>query len=182
MGWNIYILGGILKILGICGSPRKGNTETILKTILESAKEKGAEYELLLLKDIKMNHCAGCSVCNDTRECVIVDDMGEIIKKVEEADLILFGSPTYFDDVSGIMKDFIDRLHPEYKKKALKGKKFAIAVIGLADEESVGRTAETIKIFGELMEMDFVGQIVITGDKIQENLDKLKEFGEKISK
>ncbi len=67
-----------MRLLGICGSPRKGNTEWMLARVLESAREAGAETELVLLrqKDIKL--CRGCLTCEVGRnrkpgECVIKD-------------------------------------------------------------------------------------------------------------
>ena len=39
-----------MKILGISGSPRKGNTEWMLDKLLEITAQDGAEVELLLLR------------------------------------------------------------------------------------------------------------------------------------
>jgi multimeric flavodoxin WrbA len=37
-----------MQILGICGSPRKGNTEWMLTTVLDAATDGGADYMGLL--------------------------------------------------------------------------------------------------------------------------------------
>ena len=41
-----------MRVMGVCGSPRKGNTEWMLHKVLESARAEGAETELVLLRDM----------------------------------------------------------------------------------------------------------------------------------
>jgi len=48
-----------MKVLGICGSPRKGNTEWMLDTILKSFAVKGAETEIILLRKKNVKTCKG---------------------------------------------------------------------------------------------------------------------------
>jgi multimeric flavodoxin WrbA len=86
-----------MKILGICGSPRKGNTEFLLRKALKAAREKGAETELILLREKRVEHCDGCSKCEKTGECHIRDDMQEIYNKLEDADAIVLASPNYYE-------------------------------------------------------------------------------------
>ena len=40
-----------MKVVGVCGSPRKGNTEWMLRKLLERAAEAGADTELILLRE-----------------------------------------------------------------------------------------------------------------------------------
>lgn len=56
-------------------------------------------------------------------KCVIKDDMKEIVEKMLSSELIIFGVPNYFDNVTGLFKNFIDRLHPLYKSHLLEHKK-----------------------------------------------------------
>lgn len=111
-----------MKLLAICGSPRKGgNTEILLNEALKGAEEKGAETELVLLAEKNIKFCAGCDDCGFP--CKIRDDMDEIFKKLVAADIIIIGTPVYYCNVSGTLKNFMDRCtcltHPELK---LKGK------------------------------------------------------------
>ena len=87
-----------MRLLAVCGSPRKGNTEWMLTKLLDAAREAGAETELILLrqKDIKL--CRGCLTCEVGRDrkpgvCVIKDDMAPLLPKMLEADGIVFGTP-----------------------------------------------------------------------------------------
>ncbi|MBW1679626.1 MAG: flavodoxin family protein [Deltaproteobacteria bacterium] len=106
-----------VKILGICGSPRKGgNTEYALKQALEAAMESGnVETEFLGLAGKNIAPCTGCSVCmiklDPERFCFGCkeDDLQPVIKKCIEADAIIIGSPVYLWGIPSNLKAFIDR-------------------------------------------------------------------------
>ena len=95
-------------ILGICGSARKtGNTATLLKEVLQST---GMKSELIFLSDLVIGFCTGCLSCRQNRGiCVKKDDMQGLIEKLLAARALVFGSPNYYYDVSGLMKNMIDR-------------------------------------------------------------------------
>jgi multimeric flavodoxin WrbA len=48
----------IMKVIGICGSPRRGNTEWMLNKLLERMAMNGAETELILLRKKNINFVA----------------------------------------------------------------------------------------------------------------------------
>ena len=105
-----------MKILLINGSPlgEKSNTKVLTDAFLEGASEFGALSETVYLKDKNINPCRGCMSCwlKTPGKCVYNDDMPELIKKIIQSDVIVFGSPLYFFNFTGIMKDFVDRLMP----------------------------------------------------------------------
>ena len=105
-----------MKILAVNGSPRgaKGNTERILQPFLAGAREAGAETEVVYLKGKKINHCLGCFTCwiKTPGVCVHKDDMPPLLEKLEAADVVIFATPLYVFTVSGLMKDFMDRMIP----------------------------------------------------------------------
>ena len=105
-----------MKILAINGSPRgrRSNTDRILQPFLEGAREAGAETETVYLKDLKINHCLGCFTCwtKTPGVCVHKDDMAALLPKVRQADAMVYATPLYVFTVSGLMKDFMDRLLP----------------------------------------------------------------------
>ncbi|MDW7649843.1 MAG: flavodoxin family protein [Bacillota bacterium] len=114
-----------MKILAINGSHRKGkNTAEMLKTALAEAEALGAETELVELMDYTIKECISCNKCLSKAECSITDDdMNELYQKLLAADGILIGSPVYFSNVTGRLKDFIDRSRPLHMvKNALDGK------------------------------------------------------------
>ena len=174
-----------MKIIAICGSPRKGNTEFILKRILTKAEELGARTELVLLREKRIEFCNGCLNCDSTGECNIRDDMQIIYPKLKEADLIIFGSPNYFSNVSGMMKNFIDRMHPFYKDSKLKGKKIVGVVVGASNKiEAIEKSINCIKAASDLLNMSFVGDLYLIARDFQdiennpESIQKIDEFAE----
>lgn len=101
-----------MKILGIVGSKRKkGNTSALVQEAIRAAQKEGAETKLIFLSDYSIKDCMGCEGCKDTYKCVINDDMQKIYPLLLEADGIILGSPTYFYNISGDMKTFIDRCY-----------------------------------------------------------------------
>lgn len=97
-----------MKLLGICGSRREeSNTNKLVKKVAEASQ---CEFELICLSNCDIRPCKGCSMCMmNEGKCVIDDDMQEIYEKLMEADGLIIGAPTYFMDVSGSVKDLIDR-------------------------------------------------------------------------
>lgn len=120
-------IGGKIKIIGVCGSPREGNTKFMLETVLGASN---ADCELVMLKDKKIDPCRACGGCFHSHECAVNDDMRELYEKLAAADAIVMGSPAYFGNVSGLMKNFIDRCLPLYLAEKLKGKKAALLSVG----------------------------------------------------
>ncbi len=108
-----------MKILAINGSPRgaKGNTERILQPFLTGAREAGAETEVVYLKGKKIEHCLGCFSCwaKTPGVCVHKDDMPELLEKLRTVDMVIFATPLYIYTVSGLMKDFMDRMIPNIR-------------------------------------------------------------------
>ena len=75
-----------LKILSICGSPRKGNSEAILYRLKEILERKGLKNEIILLREKNIQRCRGCvEYCNRNLKCYQKDDMAEIMKKNDQS-------------------------------------------------------------------------------------------------
>jgi multimeric flavodoxin WrbA len=98
--------------LGLVGSYRKGgNTDVLVRKVLEGAGNQGFETTCLYLPDYQIRDCNGCEGCRKSARCVVQDDMQKLYPLLEEADGLVIGSPTYFYNVTGIMKNFLDRLY-----------------------------------------------------------------------
>ncbi len=149
-----------MKVLGINSSPRKGNSQKMLEEILRGARDAGAETELVLLRELKIRHCNGCDACIETKECGIKDDFQEIAEKMEQADAIVLSTPNYFDNMSGLMKDLVDRSNCLYARKSLKGKNGFAAISGGGQKSSLKKCLETIKSFYAHQFMDFKGAVL----------------------
>jgi multimeric flavodoxin WrbA len=99
--------------LAINGSPRKGgNTETLLKTVLNELKEANWETELVKIGGTPIRGCLACGKCfeNKDNECITKKDkFNEFFSKMLKADAVILGSPTYFAAVSADLKALIER-------------------------------------------------------------------------
>lgn len=99
-----------MKVLAIVSTKRKnGLISKITLKVLEGAQSTGHETELINLYDYKIDYCRGCWGCNKKGVCLINDDFNSIFKKVKAANILILSSPTYWSNVSGIMKSFFDR-------------------------------------------------------------------------
>jgi multimeric flavodoxin WrbA len=99
-----------MKILAICGSPRKGNTYSALNFIKDSYPD--IDFKVLQLNDMDFQQCKGCYVCIKLGEhkCPVKDDRDRIIKEMLFADGIILATPVYSHMISAIMKIFFERL------------------------------------------------------------------------
>lgn len=126
-----------MKILSVCGSPRRGNSEAVLNRLKEILQKKGAKNEIILLREKSIQRCNGCvEYCNKNLECRKKDDMPAILERMRKSDRYVFISPNYFNMPSGLFKDFIDRCSVLYTKTYFTGKnelsdrKAAVIVVG----------------------------------------------------
>ena len=105
-----------MKITVFNGSPHaeRGNTHIMVEAFLEGARAAGAETENVFLSHKTIHHCAGCFACwlKTPGKCAIRDDMAELLPKLQSSDLVVFATPLYVDNVTGIMKNFMDRMIP----------------------------------------------------------------------
>src|ERR1017187_3616430 len=101
------------KVVALNGSARKGgNTAILLRYVLKELEKEGIETELIELSGAKIHGCLACRKCSTkkNRRCSQTGDMGNFyIGKMEEADGILLGSPTYVADISPEIKALMDR-------------------------------------------------------------------------
>ena len=117
-----------IKVLGVSGSARSkddmaqedSNSEMLLIACLEYCKKIGADFELIKLRDYKIEHCKACYSTTNTQchfycSCYpkgtpVGDDMSNILyDKIIEADVIIFATPVNNFSMSTLMKTFLDR-------------------------------------------------------------------------
>ena len=159
-----------MKAIGICGSPRNGsNTEILLREALKTMEKSGVETELILLREKNIELCKGCDEqCHNTGECIISDDMQKIYEKLSNSDVIIFGSPTYFDNVTGLMKNFMDRTDPLTAERKLKNKLAGIITVGLIGPESMRKSIRTLMDFCVSHRMIIKGGVMVKAYKENE--------------
>ena len=101
-----------MKVIGVSGSPRKnGNTAYLVRAALTEMEKYDVEAVLIHLCEYAIGDCRGCEGCRESYRCVVRDDMQKLYPLLDEADALILGSPTYFYDVTALMKAFLDRLY-----------------------------------------------------------------------
>ena len=186
-----------MKILGICGSLREESNTN--KIVLKVAKASGCESEIVDLGKMDIKPCTGCLLCTmNEGQCVIEDDMQKVYDKLMKADAIVFGAPTYFMDISGAAKSFIDRsmaifyrgIGPDAELEVL-GKRPLAGRPGIAVTTVAGsgheRAIETLKVFLEINKMNIVALLAeVVGMKdvadMPEVMARAEEAGKKLGK
>jgi multimeric flavodoxin WrbA len=153
-----------MKILEVCCSPRKGNTEWLMRKLMAVAEKRGAKTELITLRDRNIKVCDGCLVCEKTNACHIKDDMQGIYDKMLSVDAVVLGSPTYMDAPTSLAMNFIHRMYPLYGK--IKGKGFASVVVGqVAGADGIasrGKVEDYFRVIAGMFGLDYRGLISVT--------------------
>mgnify|MGYP001766226265 FL=1 len=175
-----------MKVLGISGSMRKeGNTAQLIKVILQRCKEAGIKTEFVSLAGKKIMPCLGCEKCKKKKWCINeTDDWDAIARKVLDCDVLVIGSPTYYYDVGGQIKNFIDRTYSLYHDRKLAGR-IGGAVAVHANKGAV-RTIQTLEGFLSSHEFASLGCVKGTGyheGDVLNDLDAMKKaqkMGDKI--
>jgi NAD(P)H-dependent FMN reductase len=93
---------------------REGNSDLLAREFDKGAEAAGNVVETINLRDITMNFCQGCLACQQTKECIIHDDVRDLVEKIRWADVLCFATPIYYYAMSGQLKTFLDRMNPIY--------------------------------------------------------------------
>jgi Multimeric flavodoxin WrbA len=102
-----------MKVLLINGSSNKnGCTNTALEVIAKTLEAENIETEIYHIGNQPVRDCIACKKCYELEnECIFKDDcINEIIKKAEECDGFIFGTPVYYSHPSGRILSVLDRV------------------------------------------------------------------------
>lgn len=147
-----------MSILFINGSPNKnGNTAKLAAKLLS-----GKTYQTLDLVDYKL-YSYGQKFEDD--------QFDEIVAAMKAADAVIIGSPVYWHNMCGSVRNLIDRFYGPVRQGALEGRKFVFLFQGAAPEPWMLEKAEyTMSRFARMYGMDYVG--MATNDREAETLAK----------
>jgi len=160
------------KILVLSGSPKKnGNTEKLVAWFAEGARSGGAEVRIVraaLLRS-KSNGCTSCRACQKMKEyeCVINDDIKDVLKDMARSDVIVFASPLYFYGPSAQLKLIIDRMFSLYKwdnetdtfTSPMGGKVMAL-ILNAYEDIGLKTVERSFKLIADYSDMSFKSLLV----------------------
>ncbi|MCY0942926.1 flavodoxin family protein [Streptomyces antarcticus] len=146
------------KILAINGSERSGNTADVLSHAAARAAEHGVEFEVVDLRNVRMERCGPCGDCNDRAvACVVQDDIPSVVQKMIDADAIIFAAPVHGFGTASLMQTFIERAGVGYLRfnRPLSNK--VAGVISVARRYSAGEVWAQLTVNALLNRMILVG-------------------------
>ena len=147
-----------MKILFVNGSPnKKGNTAQLAAALLE-----GKEYETLNLVDYRINVYG---------QKLPGDQLDEVLAKIKGADVLVIGSPLYWHNICGSVRNVLDRFYGRVESGGLSGRKLYFVFQGAAPEKWMLEAGEyTMKRFAALYGMRYEG--IVTSKAEAEKLSK----------
>ena len=94
-----------------CSPVKTGATAEIVNIINEEISSR-YDTKCICIADYSFGFCRGCRICHNTAKCVMEDDVIKIMGEIDKADVIVSVSPSYWADIPGQFKAFIDRCTP----------------------------------------------------------------------
>lgn len=168
-----------------CSPVRSGATAEIVEQVCSNAKEL-YDVRAVCIDDYRINLCKGCRKCHITASCFQKDDVDNLMVQFEWADIILCVSPSYWADVPGQFKVFIDRCTPwcnthDPHRVLSPGKKgYAIALRTGPGKPECERIISTIVHFYGHLEITFGGSLCLCGVEnrgdAEERAEEIKDF------
>ena len=154
-------------ILIISSSPRKkGNSQLLCEQFKKGAEEKGHQVKIVRIMEQNIGFCRACDGCmRNGGTCVLQDDMAEILKMFQKADVLVLATPVYFYGISAQLKAIVDRLHTPMRNE-FQIKKLALLLVGAA---SLPNLFDAIKLQYQLVleffHLEDAGMILVRGVK-----------------
>lgn len=163
------------RITGIGASPRKnGNSDILMKHILDGVKGSGVPVEDVRLRDYQFQPCIGCEKCRKDKSCTGLNDgMHLLYPKIIGSQGLVLISPTHNYNVTAWMKAFIDRLYCFYafdnncprgwsSRLAGQGRKAILAAVCEQEtKKDMGFTLEAMRLPLEALGYEITGELPV---------------------
>ncbi len=172
-----------------CSPVKNGATAEIVNIVSKCLMER-YETRSVCIDDFKFHFCKGCRTCHRTAKCVLNDDIEKIIENYEWADIIISVSPSYWADIPGQFKAFIDRCTPwcnthEPHAAFSSGKRgYVVALRTGTSMRECKRIFESIEHFYGHMEIECCDRLGLCSveykEAVEQRKDEIIEFCNKI--
>jgi multimeric flavodoxin WrbA len=163
-----------MNILSVLASPRKqGNTAILLKEYLKGVETLSSpvKIETIYLQSKNVQYCTGCNTCQRSNEsqCILKDDMQDIYKSVEKADVLVLATPVYVFNMSGQLKTFLDRLYAVDYNTLLNKKIVLLTTYGDTNEANSGvqNIVQSISMLSQNLGMEFIQNLNVSTYEVQ---------------
>ncbi len=173
-----------MKIIIINGSPRKkGATAKILHGIEAQLSAKpDTDIEYIDISALSVKPCTGCMSCYKTGKCFIDDEAEALSLRIAEADGLIIGSPTYASNISGQLKQFIDRGH--FVIEQLLYGKYAVSVVtgvNYGNRDAAKILGDLLRFSGALMSGSIVCNVPFNTNPCDDKMNtRIKNTAERL--
>ena len=168
-----------------CSPVRDGATAKIASIISEELSSRH-DVRNICIDDYEFSFCRGCRTCHSTARCVMSDDVYKIMNEFDEADIIVSVSPSYWADIPGQYKAFIDRCTPwcdthEPHASIAEGKKgYTVALRTGPGMHECERIIGSIEHFYGHLHIESVSHMGLTSVEYRDDVDarqqEIREF------
>ena len=99
------------RVTCLMGSPRAGgNSDALAAAFCAAARAQGANVIQFALRDLQFQGCVNLRQCKTGgTECGLQDDLLPVLRAVARADVVVLATPIYFCNMSGLLKQALDR-------------------------------------------------------------------------
>lgn len=170
-----------MKAIVINCSPVKNGATAEIVRIVSGQLAGEMTVRSICVDDYRFGFCRGCRSCHLSAKCILEDDIPVIMNELDRADIIVCVSPSYWADIPGQFKAFIDRCTPwcnthEPHKAIPAGKKgYAIALRTGPGMKECERVISSIEHFYGHMEIACCGRLGLCSVENKEDAEGRKE-------
>lgn len=165
-----------------CSPVRTGATARIVEIISDELSSR-YDTRCICIDDYEFAFCKGCRACHKTASCVMSDAqvIRDIMNEFDAADIIVSVAPSYWADIPGQYKAFIDRVTPwcnthEPHASVKPGKKgYAVALRAGPGMPECERLIGSIEHFYGHLEIECAGHLGLTSIEYKEQVDPRKQ-------
>ncbi len=180
-----------MRVLIVNCSPVRNGATAEIANIVRISLSKGNDVRMVCIDDYKINFCKGCRKCHTTAKCFQDDDANKLMEQYEWADKIVSVSPSYWADIPGQFKVFIDRCTPwcnthEPHAKLSSGKRgYTIALRTGSSMPECERIISSIEHFYGHLEIESCGRLGLCSiehkEDVASKIDIIRDFCKTIS-
>jgi multimeric flavodoxin WrbA len=184
-----------MKVIAFNGSPRGRGSQTgkIVEALFRGMNRAGVETEQVFLSEHKIAPCSGCFACwfQTPGACIHQDDMPRLLEKLTDSDLVIYATPLYVDNVTGIMKNFMDRciprVHPHFitdatgerrhprRQEKSEGKLMVVSCCGFIEISQFQALEHLFQRTARNQSVTVIGRIFrTTGELLKGNIEEVK--------
>ena len=161
-----------MKIVGICGSPKKNGSTTLvgLKRALAKVEDAGIDTDIIELSNYNFSGCKACGACKKTGFCTIDDSFSnKLFNILDDPEIkgFIFASPVYFAGVTSQMKTFMDR-SVVFRRRGFDWENKVAGVVTIGNSRNGGQ---------ELAGMDLVAYAMLHGMVVVPDASPTSHFG-----